>query len=129
MPEHREDIGQRLSSAGIERDNTTSGNGALHREDVGHTRDWVLVGIFGRAGDLERAVDAVQRGADGLLGRALHAEGHGRASFSAGSVRSSSVRTRVLRASGTLKALPGSGWASASSASAARWNTSSDAGA
>src|SRR5258706_963192 len=109
----------------VDRHDATFGNGALHREDVGHALDGVLVGVFRRAGHLLHPVDAVERRADGARDE-LHLHG---LFFSSSSVRSSSVRTRTLRASGTLNALPGRGCASASSASAARPNISSFAGA
>src|SRR2546429_2229751 len=108
----------------VDRHDATFGNGALHREDVGHALDGVLVGVFRRAGDLLHPVDAVERRADGARDE-LHLHGL----FFPSSARSSSVRTRTLRASGTLNALPGRSCASASSASAARPNISSVAGA
>ncbi len=115
--EHGDDAGQRPRGARVDGHDAALGDRALHREGVRHARDGVLVGVFGGAGNFQWAVEAVQRRANGA-GRALHTEGHGRAS----SVRSSSVRAMVWRASGTLKALPGNGCASASSASAARRN-------
>ena len=120
-----------LRGARIERHNAAPGDRALDREDIGHSFDRILVGVFGGARHFQRAIDPVPRGAHGAGGaeRKLHIKCHGRVSSSAVSSRSSSVLTMTLRASGTLNALPGSGCASASSASAARRNVSSVAGA
>ncbi len=110
---HGDDAGQRPRGARVDGHDSAPGNGALNREDVGHALDRVLVGVFRCAGDLLSPVDALQWRAN-----RAHDELHLHDRFPS-SVKSSSVRTRVLRASGTLNALPGSGCASASSASAA----------
>src|SRR5262249_42406464 len=133
--EHGEDAGQCLRLARVNGEDPPLCDRALYWDDVGHMFDCVLVGIFRSAGHLRRTIDSVPRDTDGAggAGRYLHLKGHACASSSAESVAlsssSSSVRTMTLRASGTLKALPGSGTASASSASAARRNDSSVAGA
>src|SRR5258708_15304312 len=121
--EHGDDTGQRTRGARVDRADSALGDRALHREDVRDVVNRVFIGIFCRTGDLLNPVETVERRA----GRArnamiLHF-------YTPSPVRSSSVRTRVLRASGTLNALPGRGCASANSASAARPNTSSAAGA
>src|SRR6266446_3578797 len=121
--ENGDDARKSLRGARVDRGDPAPGNRALHREDVRDVVNRVFIGIFGRTGDLLSPVETAQRCADGARDE-LHLHG-----CTSSSVRSSSVRTRVLRASGTLNALPGRGCASANSASAARLNISSVAGA
>src|SRR6266849_7981282 len=119
---HGDDARKRTRGAGVDRHDAAPGDRALHRERVRHAFDRVLEGVGRCAGDLLWTIDAVQRRANGSYGEVHHR-------FSSFSVRSSSVRTRTLRASGTLNALSRSGRASTSSAPAARRNVSSVAGA
>ena len=121
--EHGDDTGQRTRGTRVDRHDSAPGDRAQHREDIGRSFDRILVGICCRAGDLRNPVETVERRA----GRAGYEVIFHRCFSSP--VKSSSVRTRVLRASGTLNALPGKGCASVNSASAARPNTSSVAGA
>ncbi len=53
VPEHGEDTRQRPRGARVDRHDAAPGDRALHREDVGHARDRVLVGIFRRASDFQ----------------------------------------------------------------------------
>src|SRR5579864_9720215 len=121
--EHGDDAGQRTRGTRVDRADSALGDRALDREDVRDVVNRVFIGIFCRTGDLLNPVETVERRA----GRARYEVILHRC-FSS-SVRSSSVRTRTFLASGTLNALPGRGCASASSASAARPNISSVAGA
>src|SRR5215469_8406031 len=119
--EHGHDPGKHTCGARVDRHNPAPGNRALHRKRVCHAFDRVLVGVGRCAGDLLWTIDTVQWLTNSPYGEVHHLF----SSF----VRSSNVRTRMLRASGTLKALSRKGCASTSSAAAARRNTSSVAAA
>src|SRR6266699_4874301 len=111
-----------LGFTGIERHDPAFCDSALNRERIRHIVKRMLIGISRSASNFLWAIDTVKGLAqDPLLYGAYHR-------FPS-CVRSSSVRTRMLRASGTLNSLPRKGCASASSASAARRKTSSVAAA
>src|SRR6266567_1991511 len=103
--EHGDDTRKPTRGARVDRPNPTPGNRTLNRERIRHAFDRVLESICCRASDLLGTIDAVQRCAYGSYGETQH--------WSSSSMRSSSVRTRMLRASWTLNALSRSGRASA----------------
>jgi hypothetical protein len=92
LPEHGEDagLGERLLRVDVA-DRPLRDRG-LHDRRVGHALDRDLVRVVRLAGDLEAALDAVDRRADRADGSDAHRA----------PARSASVRTSVARASGTL---------------------------
>src|SRR5258708_22155467 len=86
--EHGNDTRKSTRSTRIDRDDPAPGDGALHRKDVCHAFDRVLVGVWRCAGDLLWTIDAVQRCADSPYGE-VHA-------WSPSSMRSSSASMTVV---------------------------------
>ncbi len=118
MGQHQAHAGQCLGRGGVDARDSATGDAARDHRAVEQPRHLGFGGIAGLAGDLERAVDAVQRLAEWRVG-AVHRTVPPAASVSA--------RTMARWARSILKALSASGCAPCSRRSAAAANLAGSA--